>query len=886
MSLQQYKRKRNFTKTPEPSGGREKNLRSKKTLSFVVQKHDATRLHYDFRLELDGVLKSWAVPKGPSLNPKEKRLAVEVEDHPLEYGEFEGVIPYGQYGGGTVMLWDRGTWTPLDADPRETLRKGKLTFKLHGEKLRGEWTLVRMHGRESGGKPNWLLMKQDDRDAASGSGEVTALAMLSVKSGRNLDAIAKAGGQARKRQSEGWAEDQRENVKVRGKSSLPRGISAQLCTLADSVPKGEEWLHEIKFDGYRLLGERSGTDVHLITRGKKDWTTKFSPIAEEIAALPCSDVIMDGEAVILDKNGKTSFQGLQQAIKLRRFGSLVFYVFDLLYLDGKDLRRLGLLKRKEMLKKLLDRGNKLTVLRYSDHVRGDGTGVERNACRLGLEGVVSKLADAPYTPGRSKTWLKIKCGRRQEFVIVGFTEPGGGRKHFGALLLGARDASGKLVYTGKVGTGFDEGTLRTIGTKLRASEVSKNMLERTPPREETRGAHWVKPRMVAEISFTEWTEDGRLRHPSFEGLRDDKKAGEVKIEIAKPSEMFETRRKNRAAAQSTANQETQTSESQSRGSLTRRSPSRRSRKVAPSGKPQVVSTSNGEIVAGVTITHPERVLFTESGVSKLGLAEYYAAVSKLILPHLVDRPLSVLRCVKGLSDQCFFQKHLRETFGPPVRSIRVREKSGTGDYIAIDSTEGLVKLVQMGVIEIHPWGSTKEDLEHPDQITFDLDPGEGVPFDRVKDGARDVRALLEGEGLRSFVKTSGGKGLHVVVPLEPKAGWDDIKEYAGGIARRLAAEAPAKYVANMSKAKRQGKIFVDYLRNGRGATSVAPFCVRARQAGAIAMPLEWDELPELRSADAFTVAKGATEAIAHANAWKDFRKAGRANTKELKISKA
>lgn len=888
MPLQQYKRKRDFTKTPEPTGERAKMSRNKRPLSFVVQKHDATRLHYDFRLELDGVLKSWAVPKGPSLNPKEKRLAVEVEDHPLEYGGFEGVIPYGQYGGGTVMLWDRGTWTPLDSDPKAALRKGKLTFALQGEKLRGEWTLARMHGRESGGKPNWLLMKRDDGKASADDEEVTTRAALSIKTGRNLDAIAAAGGQARKRSND----DERKSAKTRsgakipGKGNLPRGISVQLCTLADSVPKGEEWLHEIKFDGYRLIAERSGTALRLITRGKKDWTKKFLPIAEQISALSCSEAILDGEAVILDQNGKTSFQGLQQAIKLQRFGSLAFYVFDLLFLDGKDLRKLKLVERKKILKRLLERSKQLSVLRYSDHVQGDGAGVEQNACRLGLEGVVSKLAAAPHTPGRSKTWLKIKCGRRQEFAIVGFTEPSGARKYFGSLLLGARDGSGKLVYTGKVGTGFDENALRTIGAKLRASQVSRAMLDRPPPREETRGAHWVKPQMVAEISFTEWTEDGRLRHPSFEGLREDKEAGEVKIEIAKTSTLFEMSQKDRGAAQSTSKREIQTRESQGRGSQIQKSPLRKSKKVAPSRRPSVASTNKGATVAGVTITHPERVLFEESGVTKIQLAEYYADIAKLILPHLVNRPLSVLRCVKGLSDQCFFQKHLRETFGPPVKSIRVREKSGTGDYIAIDSAEGLVKLVQMGVIEIHPWGSTKEDLEHPDQITFDLDPGEGVSFDRVKEGARDVRALLESEGLCSFVKTSGGKGLHVVVPLEPKAGWDDIKEYAGIIARRLAAEAPGKYVANMSKAKRRGKIFVDYLRNGRGATSIAPFCVRARRAGAIAMPLDWNELAKLRSADAFTVASGPKDAKAHADAWNDFRKVRRSNTKKLKITNA
>lgn len=827
MSLKQYARKRNFSKTPEPSGKvRVRAGRAK--LLFVVQKHDATRLHYDFRLELGGVLRSWAVPKGPSLDPAEKRLAVEVEDHPIEYGGFEGVIPYGQYGGGTVMLWDRGTWEALDADAEAALRKGKLAFRLHGARLKGDWTLARMNGRARGEKKNnWLLIKKEDAFAARGGTEVVAREIVSVRSKRDLDEIASAGGQRRKSRAEG--------------AELPRTLKPQLCMLSDVVPSGAGWVHEIKFDGYRLLARIRSGRVELMTRTGKDWTNKFRPIERALSELACNNAIVDGEAVIVDVDGRTHFQALQQAIRERRFADLAFFAFDLLWLDGKDLRASGLLERKEKLKKLLGKDGR--VLRFSDHVEGSGEDVQQQACRLGLEGVVSKRGDAPYVSGRTRSWLKIKCGMRQEFVIVGYTPPEGSRKHFGALLLGAHDAAGKLVYTGKVGTGFSQAALREIGAGLRSIRTDQSALDGKAPRSETRGAVWVKPEMVCEISFTQWTQDRRLRHPVFEGLREDKAVRSVKIEVAR------------------------TSLSEAVESARREDEEGRKARSRQRGRARGAVRSDNNVVAGVTITHPERVIYPDCGVTKLDLARYYEKAAERILPFIANRPLSVVRCVRGIGEACFFQKHVHETFSAPVRAIRVREKSGSADSIAVDSVAGLVTLVQMGVIEIHPWGATSADLERPDVMTFDLDPGEGVSFERVKAGAWAIREMLKKDGLESFLKTSGGKGLHVQTPLKPFASWNETKQYAGDVARRLGAAEPTKYIAIMTRSRRTGRIFIDYLRNGRGATSIAPYSARARAGAPISMPISWGSLDALNSAAEFTVT---TAKMTGRDPWKSF----------------
>ncbi|MFO0859118.1 MAG: DNA ligase D [Phycisphaerales bacterium] len=819
MSLKTYKQKRDFKKTAEPSGAPVSPAHQQAGGRFVVQLHDASHLHYDFRLELEGVLKSWAVPKGPPLEPGIKRLAVHVEDHPLEYGNFEGTIPKGQYGGGTVMVWDTGTWVPLDEHPGRSLKKGRLSFRLSGQKLKGEWTLTRMSAKPGEENKNWLLIRKGPANPKS------AVHAKSVLTGRSLEQIA---GTETPAKTDAAKPAKASAAKPsRTATALPRNLSPQLCTLTTSTPPGDQWIHEVKYDGYRLLVEKSGDDIRLLTRTGLDWAAKFPTLAAAARELPCRTAIVDGEATMLNSAGRPDFQLLQSAIKARSFSSFAFFAFDLLYLNGSDLRKQPLLDRKAALESLLTKLPKRSPIRFSEHFTGGGAEVFRNACGLGLEGVVSKQADAPYISGRTRSWLKIKCTRRQEFIIVGYTRPGAGRSHFGALLLAAHANDSRLTYCGKVGTGFSEASLASLAARMKKLIRSKSPLDASPPAADVAGATWIEPKLVAEIAFTEWTQDHRLRHPSFQGLREDKPAAQVKLEHEQPLQ-----------------------------SLVAKSPAPRrespKRSKAASSRPAADATS-ASIVSGIPISHPERQVFPELGVTKLEVAEYYRDIAPLMLPHLVRRPLSVLRCVQGIADACFFQKHLGETFGPPVLSIPVRESKGTGQYLAIDSVEGLVTLIQMGVLEIHPWGSTQDTLEKPDLIVFDLDPGPGVTWKAVKTGALDVKAALEARGLSTFLKTSGGKGLHVVAPLRPKSDWDEVKAFTKLVATQLAEEHPDRYTAIMSKSRRQGKIFIDYLRNGRGATSVAPYSVRARAAGGVSMPLDWKDLARLRSADQFTI---------------------------------
>lgn len=881
MALEQYKKKRNFAKTPEPAGKKSpKKKRARRGgLRFVVQKHDASRLHYDFRLEVDGVLVSWAVPKGPSLDPADKRLAVHVEDHPYEYKDFEGVIPEG-YGAGTVMVWDRGTWEPIDVDPahaRQAIEKGKLSFTLSGEKLRGAWTLARLHGsRRNDDGDNWLLIKKHDEFARPKGKPIVESEPDSVKSGKSLEQIegarrpavwkshrdskvktskkTKAGGKkvaktARRtqrraakqsrtpalrsaKQAKGGGAEPGEVPGAR-QAPMPRDVFPQLCTLVAKPPAGDDWLHEIKFDGYRFLARRRGDNVSLITRNGKDWTGKFGPLTDALKQLTARQFIIDGEAAITDEDGKTSFQRLQNAIKKRDFAQLAFFAFDLLYVDGFDLTRSPLVERKRALRALLA-GGKNGVIRYSEHIRGGGADVFANACRLGLEGIVCKQANSPYVQARSRSWVKVKCSKRQEFVIVGWTPPSGSRKHFGSLLLGAWD-DGKLMYTGKVGTGFTATSLRDIKRKLDALSQKDNPIDVAPSgQSELRHARWVSPRLVAEVEFTEWTDDMRLRHPSFQGLREDKEAKDVHIEVPKSAVAAGT--SSNGAAHSGSSRPRKTG---------------RGAKAKPSKR--TTSSDGGNVVAGVTITNPDRVLYPEAGITKLQLARYYEAVGEWILPYVVDRPLSTVRCPTGRSGQCFFQKHVGETLQAPVKALPVREKEGKADYIGIDSLEGLITLIQFGVLEIHPWGAAQKDIERPDMLVFDLDPGEGVGMSELREGAERVRAVLESLDLECFLKTTGGKGLHVVVPLKPSADWDEAKEFAGHIARGIARNEPKKYIATMSKAKRRGLIYVDFLRNSRGATSIAPYSTRARAGAPVAMPLRWDELGTLKSPSPFNI---------------------------------
>ncbi len=801
MPLEEYNAKRDFRRTPEPggNGGVEAGRR------FVVQKHDASRLHYDFRLEIGGVLVSWAVPKGPSTDPSDRRLAVHVEDHPIAYGGFEGVIPKGQYGGGTVMLWDRGAWEP-DGDAAQGLKKGKLSFTLHGERLRGGWTLTRIRGKDDDGD-NWLLIKRKD-DAANDNEANPGKGDRSIDTGRTMAEIASGDEVAAKNGTK-----PKKNAKGR-EAAMPKSISPQLCTLVEHAPSGDGWIHEIKFDGYRIVAYRAGGRVRLETRSGNDWTDRFPPLAKAMGDLPGEDLIIDGELTITDASGHTSFQKLQNAIKARKFGGLVFYAFDLLHADGRDLRREPLTDRKAALRAIVGGGDD-GVIRYSDHTEGQGEAVEENACRLGLEGIIAKRADAAYEEGRSKSWQKIKCSRRQEFVIVGWTEPSGSRKHLGALLLAAHDGDGKLVYCGKTGTGFTAASLRTLKGRLDGLARKTKPTDRGPERDEARGAHWVTPKLVCEVSFTQWTDDGRLRHPSFQGLREDKPANAVPIE--QPSD-------GKVETMST-----------------------------PTKEPKPASPGR-VTVAGVSLSHPDRVLYPDQGVTKADLARYYERVAEHLLPFVAGRPLSTVRCPKGRTGQCFYQKHLRETFPEPIRAITVAEDDGEAEYISIDSVEGLVTLVQFGVLEIHPWGCRPGEPEAPEQLTIDLDPGEGAEFDAVKDAASTVGERLEALGLTPFLKTTGGKGLHVVAPLAAGSGWDEVKAFAADLARAIAAEDPKRYTATSSKAKRRGKVYIDYLRNGRGATAVAPYSTRARANAPVVTPIRWDELVQLTSSDRYTTA--------------------------------
>ena len=801
MGLEKYRRKRDFKRTPEPEGEREGRPAGR---LYVIQKHAARNLHYDLRLEWGGVLKSWAVPKGPSLDPAQKRLAVHVEDHPVDYGGFEGIIPEGEYGGGTVLLWDRGDWEP-EGDPEKAYRRGRLSFRLHGEKLHGGWTLARMGGKAAGGGDNWLLVKRDDNEARPGeNGGFLKEHHHSVLSGRNMEEIAAARDQVW-RKGEAVTASAGEPIDPSSlpgahPASQPETVAPQLARLVSEVPRGEDWLHEIKFDGYRLIGALKNGSVRLWTRHGQDWTERFAPVARAIAALPVSQAIIDGEIVVLDPQGLSDFQSLQNVLKGQGGGQLAYYLFDLVHCQGFDLSRTPLHARKELLRQLLTGVDPAALLRYSDHIRGEGERVFRHACRFALEGIVSKRADSPYQSKRSANWLKVKCLQRQEFVIGGYSEPAGSRTGFGALLVGYADEGKELVYAGKVGTGFSDQTLVHLARELHRRKSAKSPFRNPLRGREAREVHWVRPELVAEIEFSEWTQDGRLRHPSFKGLREDRPAAEIVRELPQPLP---------------------------------REPA----------KTPAVGHENGPVtIAGISISNPERIIYPEQGLTKLALARYYEKVGAWMLPFLTDRPLTVVRCPQGRQKKCFYQKHLNESVPPPVRGVPIREKEGEGLYLVIDDLPGLIALVQLGVLEFHPWGSREDRLDRPDLVTFDLDPDPEVAWEDTLHGARRLHDRLAELGLQSFVKTSGGKGLHVVVPLIRRSGWEEAKEFTRALAEDIARSDPGRYVTTMTKARRKGKIFIDFFRNSRGATSVAPYSTRAKPGAPVSAPLRWDEL--------------------------------------------
>lgn len=792
MPLDRYQEKRDFERTPEPTGG----TPSPVALTFVVQKHAARRLHYDFRLEMDGVLVSWAVPKGPSLDPHDKRLAVHVEDHPLDYATFEGVIPEGEYGGGTVMVWDRGTWEPI-GDSAAGLAKGDFKFELHGSKLHGRWVLVRMKPRPGDRAENWLLIKERDEEVRPAEEyDVLTARPESALSGRDLDQIS-----AEERASESpFPDDAGAHASAPGADAaggaiqgpMPSDAAVQLATLVEDPPQGADWLHEIKYDGYRIRCIVEEGHARLLTRNGHDWSDRFGAVADAASHLPVSSAMLDGETVAFGQDGVPDFGALQAAIAAHATAGVAYVAFDLLYLNGWDLRGVALRMRKDLLRALVRGLPTSSPIHYADHVEGTGTAFHREACTMALEGSVSKRANRPYAPGRSRDWLKVKCLQRQEFVIVGYTEGKGSRSGFGALILATRNAGGTLQHAGRVGTGFTQQDLTSIRARLETIPADGPPNERFPSSPSDH-VSWVVPELVAEVSFQEWTHDGVIRHASFHGLREDKPAEEVVLETPSAG-------------------------------------------PAPGG-------SGPATVGGVTITNPAKVLYRTGSLTKLDLARYYEHVAEWMLPHVADRPLTLVRCPHGREGDCFYQKHPdAHGFPASLHTLEIIEKNGPATYFYTDSTTGLLALAQLGALEIHAWNSRVSDVERPDRIVLDLDPGPGVTWAAVVEAARLIREALGALGFVAFVKTTGGKGLHVVTPLVPEHDHGTVRALAHAVVERIVSHDPGGFTDKMAKDARPGRVFIDYLRNAHGATAVCAYSTRAREGAPVSVPLEWEEL--------------------------------------------
>jgi bifunctional non-homologous end joining protein LigD len=792
-SLATYHAKRDFTRTAEPVGA---SLPASGD-GFVVQKHAASRLHYDFRLELGGVLVSWALPRGPSANPDDKRLAVRTEDHPLDYAHYEGLIPKGEYGGGTVMLWDHGTWQSIPGkDPSKTLLEGHLHFILHGQRMQGEWILFRLkpRGKEKG--ENWILRKGNDA-FAGGSDDLIGGHLTSVTSQRTMDEITadKTAPKSKPRGRSALALPQSEKSAKSGShgkeqnGTLPPYQPVQLAKLVDHVPPGDRWLHELKYDGYRTLLAIGGGEGRAYTRSGLDWSDRFAKLIADAVRLDVSSALIDGEAVVILPDGRTSFQALQSALKDDP-GKIDYLAFDLLALDGKDITQLPLVERKKLLAGLIGAGK--GRLRYSDHIVGRGEQLFKQFCGAGLEGVISKRADARYSGSRSGTWLKTKCTLRQEFVIVGWT-PSDKQRGFKSLLLGVND-KGKLRYAGKVGTGFTADEIEHLMATMTPLEQKLPTVE--APRAAVRGAHWVRPRLVAEVAYMEFTSEGVIRHSSYLGLREDKNSEAVILEINVP--------------------------------------------VAEASSPAATS--------GVKISNRDRIIYPEGKLTKGQLADYYNDVAEIMLPWAGSRPISLVRCPQGRDKKCFFQKHDAGSFGDDVKHVAILDKDGHSEpYLFVDTPAGLLSCVQMGTIEFHGWGARIEDVEKADRLVFDLDPDENLDFKQVVSAAFHLQDVLGQMGLVTFPMVTGGKGVHVIAPLTPTAEWPLVKDFAHRFAVALAQADPDRFTAALAKAKRTGRIFVDYLRNQRGATAVMPYSARSRPFAPIAVPLTWEELRDLES---------------------------------------
>jgi bifunctional non-homologous end joining protein LigD len=872
--LARYRGMRDFSVTAEPAGS--KKAAKRDALPFVIQKHAASHLHYDFRLGWNGVLKSWAVAKGPSYSVKDRRLAVQVEDHPMEYGGFEGTIPKGQYGGGTVMVWDQGTWAPQPGheDVDAGLRDGSLKFTLSGTKMHGKWTLVRMGGHAAEErKPNWLLIKEHDEfERGPDDPAVTDVEPNSAVTGRSLEEIAAESdhvwhskdtakaGQAWERKDSAIVEHEdsrfpagmtarkakttaRKAKAHAGPSLLPEDcpsekqpefVPPQLALEATAPPEDGGWLHELKLDGYRVQARKAGAEVKLLTRKGLDWTHRMKAVAEAVAALPVESATLDGEVVVLGADGNSSFADLQASFQeAKRPGAsdtvhpLSYFAFDLLHLNGSNTRGLPLQARKELLAEILPKDD--AVLRLSEDIGGSGETVFHHACALHAEGIISKRADAPYREShggtRSSDWLKSKCLREQEFVVGGYTLSSEGDDRIGSLLLGYYQGA-KLTYAGRTGTGFTQKLKRDLLVQLKKLAVERAAFARVPA-EAKRGAHWVKPQLVAQVRFATWTADDLVRQAAFLGLREDKPAREVVREASSvaPTPKHAPRAAEKHHAAHPAAPHTKAAKTMQKSPATGAAPA---------------------VLSQLRLTHPDKVLDPETGLTKRQLAEFYAAVAEHMLPHIADRPLSLVRCPEGAGKPCFFQKHGTMMLPKSIGSIDVPDKK-TGKpeaYITLNTAEALVELAQMGVLEVHPWGSKNEDLEHPDRLIFDLDPDESLPWTTLCAAAAEVRRRLKKAGLESFLKLTGGKGLHVVAPIDATRGWDAVKDAAHTLVLSMERDEPARYLTKMSKAARVGKIFLDYLRNERGATAVAPFSPRARLGMHVSLPLPWSALKE------------------------------------------
>jgi bifunctional non-homologous end joining protein LigD len=805
--LERYWAKRDFEVTAEPRGRR--TASRSKALSFVIQKHAASRLHYDFRLELDGVLLSWAVPKGPSFDPADKRMAIHVEDHPLSYGSFEGTIPPKQYGAGTVIVWDNGTWEPV-GDPHEGLRKGKLLFQLHGQKLGGLWELVKIAKGGERQEP-WILFKKRDSFARPKAEYDVVSALPDSVIAKPLKAPAAGAKSAAPRKASTGAKSD-SGLPGAVKAPTPAKLSPQLATLATGVPVAGEWIYEIKFDGYRLMARIENGKAKLITRGGHDWSLRMPHLVKELEKLEVESAWLDGEIVVLDDRGLPHFNSLQNAFD-RAAGRdrIVFFLFDVPYFEGYDLRDAPLRARRRLLSKLLEeRGSER--LRFSEAFEADPTSILNSACRMGLEGVIAKRADAPYSSRRTETWLKLKCQLRQEFVIAGYTDRTGGPSQVGSLLLGVYGAGGELVSVGSVGTGWDATEASALKRRLSKLEIDSPPFAAgaaKPGRWSKRPAgaeRWVQPKLVAEVTFTEWTPDGQIRHPSYIALRTDKPATAIRRETAKPIGEGPVRSAGKSAS------------------------------------------------GGIKVSNADRVIDPSTGLTKLDLVRYYESVAEWMLPHLKGRPCSLVRGPTGIQGQLFFQKHDEKISIPGIKELDPALWPGHGGLLEVGTAQSLASAAQMNVIEFHTWNSTAKAIDKPDRMIFDLDPGEGTSWQHVQEAAVLVRALLSELGLEAWLKTSGGKGLHVVVPIAPRLDYDTVKDFSQAVVVHLAKTIPSRFVAKSGPANRKGKLFVDYLRNGHGATTAAAFSARARAGLGVSMPVSWEDLPKLKSGAHWTIA--------------------------------